>query len=96
MRDLLASWIGSRRFRSCVWSSQFSAWPMWLRQGVCGYRGHLVQLRRQPDRLWLTCDSCHYESPGWTLQTWRVRFQWMRSRRDRWDRQLAQIRRVSA
>lgn len=95
MLDLLASQIRPWRIRFSVSSLPFLKWRELWRQCVCGYRGHLVQLRRQPDRVWLTCAACHYESPGIELQTWRVRMAWVRSKHELWRLRIQQ-RRVSA
>ena len=38
-----------------------------LTEGLCALRGHDLQLAFQPRRLFLRCDWCGYETPGWTI-----------------------------
>jgi hypothetical protein len=42
------------------------AWKI-LTEGLCALRGHDLQLAFQPRRLFLRCDACGYETPGWTI-----------------------------
>lgn len=39
----------------------------WLRQWLCGQRGHTVTLQQTPTRMWLRCESCGLESAGWDV-----------------------------
>ena len=43
------------------------------RQHFCAIRGHDLLLRFGRRRLWLRCDHCGWESPGWTVDTFRHR-----------------------
>lgn len=36
-------------------------------QFMCGMRSHLMLMRFQPQRLFLQCAWCGYESPGWEI-----------------------------
>jgi hypothetical protein len=38
-----------------------------VRQGLCGLRGHEAMMKFERERVFLTCYSCGYESPGWTV-----------------------------
>ena len=40
----------------------------WLRTVICGLHGHDLLLNFEPDRLYLRCVSCAYESHGWVLK----------------------------
>ena len=39
----------------------------WLRQTWCGLHGHDNLLHFEHKRMSLSCVSCGYETPGWTL-----------------------------
>jgi hypothetical protein len=39
----------------------------WLREYLCGRRGHYFTLRSAPARLFLACLECGRETPGWAL-----------------------------
>ena len=39
----------------------------WVRQGLCGLRGHDALLRRERNRLFLECVDCGHRTPGWQL-----------------------------
>ena len=43
-----------------------NAWKV-LTEGLCALRGHDLQLAFKPRRLFLRCDACGYETPGWTI-----------------------------
>ena len=38
-----------------------------LHQMVCGLHGHDTMLQFEQDRLFLRCQSCGHETPGWDL-----------------------------
>lgn len=38
-----------------------------VRQVICGLHGHDSLLQFGPDRMYLRCVSCGYETPGWEL-----------------------------
>ena len=40
----------------------------WLRQTLCGARGHAMLLHFESKRLSLQCMSCGRTTPGWTIQ----------------------------
>jgi hypothetical protein len=35
------------------------------RQAWCAWRGHDATIHAADGRLWLRCETCRYESPGW-------------------------------
>jgi hypothetical protein len=39
----------------------------WLRQMLCGLRGHDTMLHFEQERMSLRCVSCGHETPGWEL-----------------------------
>ena len=39
----------------------------WLRQTLCGVRGHAMLLHFESERLSLQCMSCGRNTPGWVL-----------------------------
>ena len=39
-----------------------------LRAFVCGLSGHELMRSFEPNRLYMRCTSCPYETPGWTLK----------------------------
>ena len=43
----------------------------WLRQTLCGWRGHDLLLRFEVDRVRLCCTSCPYLSEGWEVSPQR-------------------------
>ena len=40
----------------------------WLRQTLCGLRGHAMMLHFESTRLSLHCASCGRTTPGWAIQ----------------------------
>ena len=38
-----------------------------LHQMVCGLHGHDTMLQFEQDRMFLRCQSCGHETPGWDL-----------------------------
>lgn len=40
-----------------------------LRRLICAIRGHEDYLHFAPNRVYLQCVTCGYESPGWTIGT---------------------------
>lgn len=40
----------------------------WLRQTLCGLRGHAMMLHFESTRLSLQCASCGRTTPGWAIQ----------------------------
>jgi hypothetical protein len=40
----------------------------YVRQLLCGLRGHDALLHFEEDRISLQCTSCGYETPGWNLK----------------------------
>jgi hypothetical protein len=38
-----------------------------LQQMVCGLHGHDTMLQFEQDRMFLRCQSCGHETPGWDL-----------------------------
>lgn len=40
----------------------------WLRQTLCGARGHAMLLHFESKRLSLQCMSCGRTTPGWRIQ----------------------------
>ena len=39
-----------------------------LHQMVCGLHGHDTMLQFEQDRMFLRCQSCGHETPGWDLR----------------------------
>ena len=40
----------------------------WLRQTLCGLRGHAMMLHFESTRLSLHCASCGRTTPGWVIE----------------------------
>lgn len=40
---------------------------VYVRLELCRARRHHMVLRFEPDRLWLHCDACGADSPGWRI-----------------------------
>ncbi len=68
-----------------------------LRRGLCALHGHDQLLQFEPDRMFLRCASCGFETPGWQVgrKPPRVRFrsearEWLASHRlAAYDRKIA-------
>ena len=39
-----------------------------LRAFLCGLGGHELMRSYEPNRVYMRCTSCHYETRGWTLK----------------------------
>ena len=46
---------------------------IWLREAVCGLRGHDFLLHFESQRICLECSTCGHRTPGWQLATSRPR-----------------------
>lgn len=40
---------------------------MWLRETVCGIRGHDLLLHFESERICLECSTCGHQTPGWRV-----------------------------
>ena len=43
--------------------------PAWIHEAVCGIGGHSFMLHAEHDRLFLRCEGCGHETPGWAIET---------------------------
>lgn len=67
-----------------------------VRQTFCGMQGHDSMVQFERDRMFLRCDSCGHESPGWTIDetppTVKIRDD---ARRPARSTQLVGVRRIA-
>jgi hypothetical protein len=43
----------------------------WVHETLCAVGGHSFMIRPEHNRLFLRCEICGHETPGWTIETRR-------------------------
>jgi hypothetical protein len=75
--EMFADVLPRLRFEGAVTPVSIRYWlaaaALWVRQLVCGVRGHDMLLRTSSTRIFLECAGCAHQSHGWQLDV-RPRF----------------------